>query len=117
MKPATQPAACKRTVAKPAKTKARPGPDPRAMQRVASRLKAVCDPIRATILSLTAASPLHVGALVEHTGQTQPNISHHLKLMTLCGVLECRREGKRNFYAPTELGRTLAGLLDALSRP
>ena len=29
---------------------------------------------------------------------TQPAVSHHLALLKMAGILDCRRDGKHNFY-------------------
>jgi ArsR family transcriptional regulator len=30
--------------------------------------------------------------------QSQPAVSHHLALLKMAGLIECRRDGKHNFY-------------------
>lgn len=40
----------------------------------------------------------HVGALCEMLGQSQPAVSHHLAMLLSAGLIERRRQGKRNFY-------------------
>jgi ArsR family transcriptional regulator len=30
--------------------------------------------------------------------QSQPAVSHHLALLRVAGIIECRRDGKHNFY-------------------
>ena len=42
--------------------------------------------------------PLHVSALCELLGQSQPAVSHHLSLMRMTGLVGYRRDGKHNFY-------------------
>lgn len=41
---------------------------------------------------------LNVRTLCRLLGQSQPAVSHHLALLRLAGIIECRRDGKHNFY-------------------
>jgi ArsR family transcriptional regulator len=61
--------------------------------------KLLSDETRLKILFyLTQADELHVRALCELLGQSQPAVSHHLALLRVAGLIEPRREGKHNFY-------------------
>ena len=61
--------------------------------------KLLSDETRLRILFyLTRADELHVRALCELLGQSQPAVSHHLALLRVAGLIEPRREGKHNFY-------------------
>ena len=42
---------------------------------------------------------LHVRALCELLGQSQPAVSHHLGLLRSAGLVRVRRDGKHNFYS------------------
>lgn len=42
---------------------------------------------------------LHVRALCELLGQSQPAVSHHLALLKARRLIDNRREGKHNFYS------------------
>jgi len=50
------------------------------------------------LLYLTRARELHVRALCDLLGQSQPAVSHHLALLKNADIIELRREGKHNFY-------------------
>jgi DNA-binding transcriptional ArsR family regulator len=41
---------------------------------------------------------LNVRTLCKLLKQSQPAVSHHLALLKDAGVIECRRDGKHNFY-------------------
>ncbi len=50
---------------------------------------------------LIEADEYHVRALCELIGQSQPAVSHHLALLRDAGLIECRRQGKHNYYRLT----------------
>ncbi len=50
------------------------------------------------LLYLTRERELHVTALCEKLGQSQPAVSHHLALLRVAGLIEPRRDGKHNYY-------------------
>jgi ArsR family transcriptional regulator len=61
--------------------------------------KLLSDETRLRILFyLTRVDELHVRALCDLLGQSQPAVSHHLALLRVAGLIEPRREGKHNFY-------------------
>jgi ArsR family transcriptional regulator len=51
------------------------------------------------LLLLMQEGELHVSALCERLGQSQPAVSHHLALLRVAGMIEPRRDGKHNFYS------------------
>jgi DNA-binding transcriptional ArsR family regulator len=50
---------------------------------------------------LVETQEYHVRALCDLVGQSQPAVSHHLALLREAGLIECRRQGKHNFYRLT----------------
>ena len=54
------------------------------------------------LLSLAREGELHVSALCERLGQSQPAVSHHLAMLRAAGLLDSRRDGKHNFYSVQE---------------
>lgn len=61
--------------------------------------KLLSDETRLKVLfSLAQTEEMHVRALCELLGQSQPAVSHHLALLRVAGLIEPRREGKHNFY-------------------
>ena len=61
--------------------------------------KVLSDATRLRIIYfLLQAEELHVRALCELLGQSQPAVSHHLALLRVAGLIDSRRQGKHNFY-------------------
>lgn len=61
--------------------------------------KLLADETRVRILHyLMQRDELNVRTLCELLHQSQPAVSHHLALMRVAGLIECRRDGKHNFY-------------------
>jgi ArsR family transcriptional regulator len=50
------------------------------------------------VMALAQDGELHVSALCELLGQSQPAVSHHLTLMRMVGLVGYRRDGKHNYY-------------------
>lgn len=75
-----------------------PLPDQMAKDLV-QLFKLLADETRLRILSyLMQTDELHVRALCDLLGQSQPAVSHHLALLRVAGLIESRRDGKHNFY-------------------
>ena len=86
-------------------------------EQVAPVLKALADPVRLRLMSLVAS---HEGgeACVCDLGDafdlSQPTISHHLKVLHECGLLEREKRGVWVYYrARTEAMASLAALISA----
>jgi ArsR family transcriptional regulator len=79
--------------------------------------KLLADATRLRILHfLVQQDELHVRALCDLLGQSQPAVSHHLSLLRAAGLIESRRQGKHNFYrlAPNGFQGAVALVEDAL---
>lgn len=81
--------------------------------------KLLADETRLKILMyLVRENELHVTALCERLGQSQPAVSHHLALLRVAGLIEPRRDGKHNFYSVKTkhfhrvVGELFKGMLD-----
>ena len=81
-----------------------PGPDLGNMAEQTCRdlvqlFKLLADETRIRILHyLMQQDELNVRTLCRLLGQSQPAVSHHLALLRVAGIIECRRDGKHNFY-------------------
>ena len=79
----------------------------RALRRLTDVFKGLADRSRLQILFLLARhGELHVSAIGDDLGQSQPAVSHHLNQLKKAGLIAYRREGKFNYYrlAPEGLG-------------
>lgn len=50
------------------------------------------------LLALAQDGEMHVSALCDLLGQSQPAVSHHLTLLRMRNLVGFRRDGKHNFY-------------------
>jgi ArsR family transcriptional regulator, arsenate/arsenite/antimonite-responsive transcriptional repressor len=71
------------------------------------------------LLYLARERELHVTALCEKLGQSQPAVSHHLALLRVAGLIEARRDGKHNFYSvrKSHFHRLMGELFQSISDP
>jgi DNA-binding transcriptional ArsR family regulator len=68
----------------------------------ASRLKALADAHRWSVVDLLLDNPMTVADLLEKLGLEQSLLSHHLKILRQAGIVESRREGKMVRYRLSE---------------
>jgi ArsR family transcriptional regulator len=69
------------------------------IQSLSEIFKLLADRSRLKILlALAQDGEMHVSALCELLGQSQPAVSHHLTLMRMSGLVGYRRDGKHNYY-------------------
>jgi ArsR family transcriptional regulator, arsenate/arsenite/antimonite-responsive transcriptional repressor len=68
-------------------------------QDLVQLFKLLSDQTRLRILYyLMQQDELNVRTLCRLLEQSQPAVSHHLALLREAGIIECRRDGKHNFY-------------------
>ena len=69
------------------------------------------------LLYLLREGELHVTALCDKLGQSQPAVSHHLALLRVAGLIEARRDGKHNYYSvrKTHFHRIMQELFQSIS--
>jgi DNA-binding transcriptional ArsR family regulator len=73
------------------------------------------DASRLAILEALRAGQLTVGALVEKTGLSQPNVSNHLACLRDCGLVTCTQQGRYVTYQLSDERVTaLLGLAEEL---
>ena len=73
-------------------------PTDRAFERMSPVLRAMADPVRARILYALTIEPLCVCELSRLLEMSMPAVSHHLRILTMAGLLRARKEGKFACY-------------------
>lgn len=74
------------------------------LDHVLDSLRAAADPSRLRLLAICAQGEWTVSELVEITGQSQPRISRHLRILADAGLLDRFREGSWVFYRRAQQG-------------
>lgn len=79
----------------PQKKSAAPSPllSDTALDLIATRFRALSEPMRLRLLNLLMQGEQTVGQLVEATGSGQANVSKHLALLRDAGMVGVRKEG------------------------
>jgi len=68
---------------------------------IAKISKALADRSRLQIYEAIAAQPnMYCGQIIEKYGLTPATVSHHLRVLTEAGLIECRREGQFVYTHP-----------------
>ncbi len=68
-------------------------------ERQARIAKAVAHPLRVAAVDFLKDGEKCVCEIAEHLGSERSNVSRHLTVMVHAGVLSCRKEGLKVFYA------------------
>ncbi len=66
---------------------------PLALELIASRFRALSEPMRLRLLNLLMQAERTVGQLVEASGSGQANVSKHLSVLREAGMIGMRKEG------------------------
>ena len=61
--------------------------------------KALADPTRLEIVDMISCGELCACKILERFNITQPSLSHHMKILCDCGLVNGRKEGKWMFYS------------------
>ena len=59
--------------------------------------QAIADPTRRAIISLIAVQPLNLNAVAENFDISRPAISKHIRILTECGLVTIRQEGRERY--------------------
>lgn len=68
-------------------------------EKSAKILKALADPNRLRIIELLSQGELCACKILESFDFTQPTLSHHMKVLSECGLINVRKEGLWNNYS------------------
>jgi len=87
--------------------------------QLAKIAKALADPTRLQIYEKIAAHPdIYCGEIIEEHGLSPGTVSHHLKVLTESGLIECRKEGQFVYNrAVPETMREYTQALERMARP
>ena len=61
--------------------------------------KALSDPGRLKIIDILSCGEMCACHILDEFDFTQPTLSHHMKVLIECGLVECRKEGLWNHYS------------------
>ncbi|MDF2191561.1 metalloregulator ArsR/SmtB family transcription factor [Paraflavitalea sp. CAU 1676] len=56
--------------------------------------QAIADPTRRAIIGLVAFNALNLNAIAENFDVSRPAISQHIKILTECGLIEIKQQGR-----------------------
>ncbi len=59
--------------------------------------QAIADPTRRNIIGLIASQPMNLNAVAEKFDISRPAISKHIKILTECGLIIIRQEGRERY--------------------
>jgi DNA-binding transcriptional ArsR family regulator len=66
--------------------------------------QAIADPKRRAIIQLLALQTMTVSAVAEHFKISRPAISKHLKILSECGLIKVKQDGRERF-CQAQLGK------------
>ena len=77
------------------------------MQTRRDVFQAIADPIRRDIIGLIARGSLNLNSIAEKFPVSRPAISQHIKILTECGLVIIRRQGRERYCEArlTQLGQ------------
>jgi DNA-binding transcriptional ArsR family regulator len=59
--------------------------------------QAIADPTRREIIGLLAAQSLNLNSIAENFSISRPAISTHIKMLTECGIVVIRKQGRERY--------------------
>lgn len=60
--------------------------------------QAIADPTRRAIIHLLADKPYNLNSVVSEFTVSRPAIAKHLRILTECGLVDTRQEGREKFF-------------------
>ncbi len=74
-----------------------------ALQVIAARFRVLCEPNRWKILQCLKEAEKTVGEIINVTGLSQTNTSHHLAALSEAGILTRRKQGTTVLYSVQDI--------------
>ena len=62
--------------------------------------QAIADPVRRDIIELISKNSLTPNKLAEHFDISRPAVSKHIRILTECGLLMIRQQGRERYCEP-----------------
>lgn len=62
-------------------------------------IKALSDTNRLKIIDILSCGEKCACDILQHFDFSQPTLSHHMKLLMECGIVNCRKEGVWSYYS------------------
>lgn len=59
--------------------------------------QAIADPTRREIINILAGQPMNLNAVAEQFDISRPAISKHIKILTECGLITIRQQGRERY--------------------
>lgn len=59
--------------------------------------QAIADPTRRDILHLISRQTLNLNSIAEHFDTSRPTISEHIKILTECGLIIIKKQGRERY--------------------
>lgn len=73
-----------------------------ALELIASRFRALSEPVRLSLLMALQVGERRVGELADLLDTSQPNVSKHLRVLQEAGLVERRQAGTNVFYSVSD---------------
>lgn len=93
-------------------------PSPKTIDDVSAVLKQLSDPTRLKIFWILCHMEECVINIAAIMNMSSPAVSHHLRLLKTCGLINSRRDGKEMYYkaADTEMVNELHHAIDNIAK-
>ena len=59
--------------------------------------QAIADPTRREIINIVSEKDINLNAIADHFHISRPAISRHIKILTECGLISIRQEGRERY--------------------
>lgn len=67
------------------------------MEKRRDVFQAIADPTRREILGLLSRQTLNLNGIVDHFDSSRPTISEHIKILTECGLILIKKQGRERY--------------------